>query len=255
VTPPTLTDEQLAGALRLRDLSDPASGPHAMQLIVAAITDACKGEWRCPVHTYRASRIVTVAENYEVLGYPPDAPARQARYTRYLDDGRLLRTHTSAMIPQALRRLGSGSPGAELAVACPGLVYRRDVVDRLHVGEPHQLDLWRVRPDSLSGRRARRDGRHGRLGRDTRTACAGRGRARPGDLVGTRARNRARPRGDASERDGGYPPTAFLRPPCRRVHLVLRHPTRTRTAGEANQIRDQIYAALHQGHAHQWASR
>src|SRR5262249_33700174 len=28
---------------------------------------------------------------------------------------------------------------------CPGLVYRRDVVDRLHVGEPHQLDLWRVR--------------------------------------------------------------------------------------------------------------
>ncbi|HET7380569.1 MAG TPA: hypothetical protein VFJ24_11045, partial [Gaiellales bacterium] len=25
------------------------------------------------------------------------------------------------------------------------LCYRRDVVDRIHVGEPHQLDLWRVR--------------------------------------------------------------------------------------------------------------
>jgi hypothetical protein len=25
---------------------------------------------------------------------------------------------------------------------CPGLVYRRDVVDRLHIGEPHQTDYW-----------------------------------------------------------------------------------------------------------------
>jgi phenylalanyl-tRNA synthetase alpha chain len=24
----------------------------------------------------------------------------------------------------------------------PGLVWRRDAIDRLHVGEPHQLDLW-----------------------------------------------------------------------------------------------------------------
>jgi phenylalanyl-tRNA synthetase alpha chain len=28
---------------------------------------------------------------------------------------------------------------------CPGLVYRRDTIDRLHSGEPHQLDLWRIR--------------------------------------------------------------------------------------------------------------
>ena len=39
------------------------------------------------------------------------------------------------------------------------------------------------------------------------------------------------------------------------VRLVLRHPTRTLTAEEANRIRDQIYAAVHQGNAHQWASR
>lgn len=30
-------------------------------------------------------------------------------------------------------------------MVCPGLVYRRDVVDRLHVGEPHQVDLWIAR--------------------------------------------------------------------------------------------------------------
>jgi phenylalanyl-tRNA synthetase alpha chain len=34
-------------------------------------------------------------------------------------------------------------------IVCPGLVYRRDVVDRLHVGEPHQVDLWIARQRRL----------------------------------------------------------------------------------------------------------
>jgi phenylalanyl-tRNA synthetase alpha chain len=33
----------------------------------------------------------------------------------------------------------------------PGLVYRRDAVDRHHVGEPHQVDLWRIRSTSATG--------------------------------------------------------------------------------------------------------
>jgi phenylalanyl-tRNA synthetase alpha chain len=32
---------------------------------------------------------------------------------------------------------------------CPGLVYRRDVVDRLHIGEPHQIDIWIARQARL----------------------------------------------------------------------------------------------------------
>ena len=34
-------------------------------------------------------------------------------------------------------------------VACPGVVYRRDSIDRLHSGTPHQLDLWRVSRDRV----------------------------------------------------------------------------------------------------------
>jgi phenylalanyl-tRNA synthetase alpha chain len=143
--PITITDDQLARALALRDLSDPASGPHAMQLVLDAIADALAGAWRCRVQTHRASPVVTVEENYELLGYEADAPTREARYTRYLDERRLLRSHTSAMIPSALRSVAAEAGCHDLVVACPGLVYRRDVVDRLHVGEPHQLDLWRVR--------------------------------------------------------------------------------------------------------------
>src|SRR5919197_112285 len=100
-----ITDAQLASALSLRDLSDPAAGPHAMQLLLSAITSRLEVVWGVPVREYRASPIVSVAENYELLGYAADAPAREARYTRYLDDARLLRTHTSAMVPQALRTL------------------------------------------------------------------------------------------------------------------------------------------------------
>jgi len=38
------------------------------------------------------------------------------------------------------------------------------------------------------------------------------------------------------------------------LRLVLRHPTRTLTAAEANCLRDRVYAAVHEGSAHQWAS-
>ena len=139
-----ITHDQLDRALSLRDLSDPVTGPHAMQLVVDAIRRELERAWCCPVLVHRSQPVVTIAENYEVLGYPPAAPAREARYTRYLDGTRLLRTHMTAAVPGALRALaGDGLP--DVVVACPGLVYRRDVVDRLHVGEPHQLDLWRAR--------------------------------------------------------------------------------------------------------------
>ena len=143
--PTTITPAELDRALALRDLSDPDRGPHAMQLLVGAVAAALEDAWGCPVRTYRADPVVTVEDNYGVLGYPPDAPAREARYSRYVDAGHMLRAHTTAMVPAALRTLAEEP---DVVVACPGLVYRRDLVDRLHVGEPHQLDLWRARRDA-----------------------------------------------------------------------------------------------------------
>jgi phenylalanyl-tRNA synthetase alpha chain len=138
-----LSEEQLGRALTLADLTDPAYGPHCMQQLVAGATDALRGRWGCPVLVHRAGRVVSVADNYDALGYPPDGPARDRRYTRYVGAGRLLRTQTSAAIPSALRELAPTAPD-DVLVCAPGLVYRRDAIDRLHVGEPHQLDLWRV---------------------------------------------------------------------------------------------------------------
>jgi phenylalanyl-tRNA synthetase alpha chain len=139
-----LSPEALQRALALRDLTDPAQGRHAMQLLLDAAVTALRDAWGCPVREERAEPIVTVADNYDRLLYPPGGASRDARYTRYVSGDRLLRTQTSAMIPPLLRRLAAAPPD-DLLLSCPGLVWRRDRIDRLHVGEPHQLDLWRIR--------------------------------------------------------------------------------------------------------------
>jgi phenylalanyl-tRNA synthetase alpha chain len=154
---PVLSQEALAQALALRDLTDPAQGRHAMQTILADLAAALSGAWGCAVEEVRANPVVSVADNYDRLHYPEGGAARDARYTRYVGPGTLLRTQTSALVPPALRRLARRGPppAADVLLVCPGLVYRRDVIDRLHTGEPHQVDLWRIRrgpplgPDDL----------------------------------------------------------------------------------------------------------
>lgn len=140
----TLPAEGLQRALAIRDLSDPEQGSHAMQNIVYAAHEALARAWRCPRLIHRGSPVVRVADNYDSLGYAPGAVARDARYTRYVSTDYLLRSHTSAAVPALLRAVALDPPDDVLLV-CPGLVYRRDTIDRLHTGEPHQLDLWRVR--------------------------------------------------------------------------------------------------------------
>jgi phenylalanyl-tRNA synthetase alpha chain len=131
-------------AVTLRDLSDPAQGAHALQSILHLAIDALRHHWQCEVVLHRANPVIPIEDNYDRLRYTARAAARDARYTRYVSTRLLLRTHTSAMIPGLLASRAGDLPD-DVLLACPGLVYRRDVIDRLHTGEPHQLDLWRIR--------------------------------------------------------------------------------------------------------------
>jgi phenylalanyl-tRNA synthetase alpha chain len=140
----TLSADAVRRALSIRDLTDYSHGPHAMQELIDACVARLVGAWNCTARVHRASPIVSVADNYDRLRYPAEGPARDPRYTRYVCDVAVLRTQTSAMVP-ALLCEHAGSNIADVLLACPGLVYRRDCIDRLHTGEPHQLDLWRVR--------------------------------------------------------------------------------------------------------------
>lgn len=147
----TLTPAALAAALAVPDLTDPdladaASGPTAMQTLIRDVSRALAGAWSAEVRDVRGPRIVSVADNYEHLGYAAAALTRDSRYSRYLSAHQMLRSHTSAAIPAALRSLaGETSPAENLLLVAPGLCYRRDSIDRLHTGAPHQLDLWRIR--------------------------------------------------------------------------------------------------------------
>ena len=140
----TIDPEALERALALRDLTDPAQGPHAIQTVLDSAVLALSRAWSCPAHIVRVHPVVSLTENYDALHYPADGAARDARYTRYVSPTHVLRTQTSAVIPPTLRALAA-SPPSEVLVVAPGLVWRRDIIDRLHVGEPHQVDLWRIR--------------------------------------------------------------------------------------------------------------
>jgi phenylalanyl-tRNA synthetase alpha chain len=138
-----LSPAELNDSLTLRDLSNPASGPHAMQLLLQHVVDSLTAHGGVPARVVRDSPLVAVADNYDRLGFSATDVTRNRRYTRYAGPTVMLRSHTSASIPPLLDALPNGDDHDELLVL-PGLVYRRDAIDRTHVGTPHQVDLWRI---------------------------------------------------------------------------------------------------------------
>ena len=138
-----LSPEQLRRDLAVRDLTDPDEGTHAIQILVDAAVEALAVPWGAEVRWCCGPRIVPIEDNYDHLLIGAEAISRDTRYTRYVDDRRMLRSHSSAMIPTALRALAA-QPAEDALLVCPGVVYRRDAIDWQHTGTPHQLDLWRV---------------------------------------------------------------------------------------------------------------
>ena len=72
--------------------------------------------------------------NFEALNIPPSHPARAMHDTFYLEDDRLLRTHTS---PVQVRAMGRREP--PIRMIAPGRVYRRDS-DPTHSPMFHQVE-------------------------------------------------------------------------------------------------------------------
>lgn len=72
--------------------------------------------------------------NFQALNMPPDHPARDETDTFYLNDGNVLRTHTS---PVQIRTMETRKP--PIKMVCPGRVYRRDL-DATHLPMFHQLE-------------------------------------------------------------------------------------------------------------------
>ena len=133
--------EETRRLLNLRDLSNPAEGRHALQMINERVIKALENLWQTKSMIYRESPIVSIEDNYDKIGYPKDGASRESRYTRYVCNTALLRTMTSAMVPRAIQKVKTDGD-INILLACTGLCYRRDCIDKIHVGEPHQVDYW-----------------------------------------------------------------------------------------------------------------
>jgi phenylalanyl-tRNA synthetase alpha chain len=84
---------------------------------------------------------VSAEDNFDKLLFTPGNPGRSATYTRYSDENHVLRTHTSAAIPELYDSLNKDLIEKSTFVI-PGLVYRRDVIDPRHLDVFHQIDVW-----------------------------------------------------------------------------------------------------------------
>jgi phenylalanyl-tRNA synthetase alpha chain len=88
-------------------------------------------------------KIVTVEQDFDLLNTPKDHPSRRETDTYYVDETHVLRTQMTAMWSfylkdkEVLERL---EKEGQIAALAPGLVYRKDEIDRHHFPAFHQID-------------------------------------------------------------------------------------------------------------------
>ena len=92
-------------------------------------------------------KIVTVEDDFDLLNTPQDHPSRRESDTYYLDDSHILRTQMTVMWPyyfrdkEVLERLKRDGGVGSLS---PGIVWRKDEIDKKHYPAFHQTDFLYV---------------------------------------------------------------------------------------------------------------
>lgn len=79
--------------------------------------------------------IETPFHNFDALNTPADHPSRDLHDTFYLEDGHVLRTHTSTV---QIRYMERHQP--PVRIIAPGRCFRRDTTDATHSANFHQLE-------------------------------------------------------------------------------------------------------------------
>lgn len=90
--------------------------------------------------------VETDFNNFGALNFTDDHPARDMQDTFYLEDGNLLRTHTSAIQVRALRKLKP-----PFKIIGPGRVFRYEEVDASHETSFYQIEGMVVGKDISAG--------------------------------------------------------------------------------------------------------
>ncbi len=141
-----MSAERLAASLAVSDLTDRTNGVHAINLVMDKVEYVLRTVYAgVAVEEVKTKPTVTVKENFDDLLFPVDNAGRSSRYTRHVSHDTVLRTHTSCAVPTWLKRMATTTSASDVIATFPGMCYRRDVVDKTHCGEPHQMDIWRIK--------------------------------------------------------------------------------------------------------------
>jgi len=139
--PDYLAAADVAVALGLPDHSDPAAGPHPVNLLVQRLIDALVARWTCPLIMVHDSPLVSVADHYDRLGFTEGDRRRAGGHACQVSPTVMLRTHTAAAIPAVLGAWDREQDEGLIVVS--GRVFHRQAEGGAVVST-HQADLWRV---------------------------------------------------------------------------------------------------------------
>ncbi|MBH1940181.1 phenylalanine--tRNA ligase subunit alpha [Mobilitalea sibirica] len=91
--------------------------------------------------------IQTEYNNFEAVNIPKNHPARDMTDTYYLENGQLLKTHTSASQNTIMKKYGAPKPGEPLKVLFPGRCFRNENIDASHENTFFQLEGMMIGED------------------------------------------------------------------------------------------------------------
>ncbi|GAA5825853.1 hypothetical protein JCM10212_004630 [Sporobolomyces blumeae] len=100
---------------------------------ISILRDKIERHFRSFHHLNSLDPIVTVRQNFDDLGFPPDHPGRSLHDSYYLNASHMLRTHTSAHEVESFRN------GLDRFLLTAD-VYRRDEIDKSHYPVFHQME-------------------------------------------------------------------------------------------------------------------
>lgn len=134
-----LNTQEIDKLLKIEDLTK--NSEHVIGKAVDLLQQNLEKHFGISGNRITGQPIVDKANCFTKLNYSDSETTMSEVYTKYISDTRLFRTQMTALVPPVLEELSSCNFDSKLMLF-PGMVYRRDVVDRTHVGQPHQLDVW-----------------------------------------------------------------------------------------------------------------
>lgn len=95
--------------------------------------------------------IVPADVSFDLFDFPADHVARSTSDTYYADEKNILRTHNTVSWYYYLHDesvKARAAKGEHIGALCYGKVYRKDEIDRRHMNVFHQIDGWKLIPNS-----------------------------------------------------------------------------------------------------------